>query len=280
MRDAGKIETEVGVLRVEVDGAWTASSFAGLLTDLAANYDRLNTVDFFARAARSVDYRIAALWDDSYVRRHSSTRGADANVAISLPSFGVLVSIARRFTDDLSIGSVSYASPGWVEVIGSWNPLKVIADAFNQSKHLTNERRRIELEAKNQRLKQVLEARTAELAIRADVWKEVLRIAPPYGGANASDRLVQLNAEVIEPAEEFVERLAADGRIGALTLAPLSDDPSPAVQRASTRARRRAGRQEEAGLDAVPGEEGTLEDESGPKTTRVKASRTKRARSR
>ena len=130
---------EVGVLRLDIDGHWTVKEFADLLIALRTSYVALNTLDYLARRAEDDKERVEGLL-------FGVLHGNDPKASLDL-----LSSISLSETADLGLFSTQYNSPGWVEVIGSWNPLKVICETIIEWRKQGTERERIRSEERRQR---------------------------------------------------------------------------------------------------------------------------------
>jgi hypothetical protein len=48
------------------------------------------------------------------------------------PKYSRLIELASSVTEPLQIDAISYASPGWIQMIGDWNPIKVLAEFISK----------------------------------------------------------------------------------------------------------------------------------------------------
>lgn len=236
-------ETPLGVLRVHIDGSWSAESMGRLMSDLSRHHDALGAVYFYAEAlAREVqsstrayeqesyeerDFSVATLWFGQYVEAYD-WRG-DIRFREQHPSqnFEALIALSKHFAPALCVRRISYASPGWLDVIGGWNPLKVIADAISEWRRQNTEREKNRLDAEIKREKIRQEAETERLRVRGDVLKTVITSNAPLWQGSGSDRLVEVEQRILQPAQEFIQQLASDTRVGKVALLNAEDDAPP-----------------------------------------------------
>lgn len=130
------------IIELKIDGYWNATDVADLLIKIDGLYAGLNTVFFFSEALRheqnSPGKRSTEapafhnLWHGesviySYLKRdHVEEVGGRQ---ISLES---LIDFVKTYSGALDVNSIRYGSPGWFELIGNLNPLKVLADAVTE----------------------------------------------------------------------------------------------------------------------------------------------------
>lgn len=204
------LPTERGVLHIEISGLWTPKDLAALLGDLHETYRGLNTLDFFAMAiSREASDNERFYQNKEYDKRsytfqhlfHGLPREFRNGVDYVNPTFDVLTTVAEQYSGEPLLNSINYNSPGWIEIIGSWNPLKVIADAITEWRKQNTEREKNRIDAQ-------LEA----MRIRAGLVNGVL----------SNDQLIRegnpvtLNLifeNILNPANEFVIGMAKDTRI-------------------------------------------------------------------
>jgi len=214
-------EPETAVLRIGITGSWSVQGFSDLLLGVNDTYARINVVDFFARAIPLEDEENNAIsrdssrsWMDEDQRLREMFYGFEMcgrrEVEFVEPeNLDSLIGVATRYTGKLQVASISYTSPGWVELLGSLNPLKVIADAVIEWRKQNVERERIRMEADTERMR-----------IRTEFAMEVLRWCESITARrkNGRDRLPDIEKQVLRPMEEFIARFAADGRISDMQL--------------------------------------------------------------
>lgn len=224
-------QMERGALRIAIDGNWSCEDFASLLQATNDAYRRVNSIfvlrealDRESDANRRLEERNEGnnrdfSWHLQFhgFRHHHPGGSSGADVA----PYSELIELANALTGPLEVGAISYASPGWIQLIGNWNPLKVIADSV--CKWRTENTKR---EANR------LNAQTEQMRIQADLAAKILAQAPKMHDRYdaGSSRLVELAAEVIRPTTKFVERLNSDSRIVSAKVVNVSEPLPPRLQ--------------------------------------------------
>lgn len=115
------------------------------------------------------------------------------------------LSIADVYIANLRLKPVSYASLGWVEVIGKWNPIKVIADMVIRWRQ-----QRLDLEIAR------LQAETERMRMENDLMKnmvEILRDMAGNGRGNATATVSAWIKDIPPQLEQSVLAIASDPRI-------------------------------------------------------------------
>ena len=109
-----------GVLRLSLEGHWSVASFGELLDELEIAYGAA---------------RLLSLLGDS---RHE-------NLQVLLGGNTIDVAEVERLMPNLALHAIHYGSAGWVEVLGSLNPLKVISDFISQYRAEKTARKELDL---------------------------------------------------------------------------------------------------------------------------------------
>jgi len=104
----------------------------------------------------------------------------------------------------LRMDAISYASPGWIQMVGNWNPLKVLADFISKWRAENTKR-----EANR------IKSQTDRLRIQADLAAKILEQAPkmPRDHDGGTSRLIDLAEEVIKPTASYLDRIGANVHI-------------------------------------------------------------------
>lgn len=209
--DTFRIADEPGAIRFAIDGDWSCAQFSRFLEDTNDVYRRLNSVFVLRRAIdneesreRSAEgkepsdysWRLAYFEFGRYIRGRTSEIGARP--------YSSLIELSNSVAKPLHVDAIAYASPGWIQLIGSWNPLKVLADFVSKWRAENTKR-----EAN------VLKAQTDRMSIQAELAAKILEQAPKMTHAygDGSSRLVDLAEEVIKPSTQYLERYGNDARI-------------------------------------------------------------------
>jgi hypothetical protein len=133
----------------------------------------------------------------------------------------------------LSIDGIKLESPGWVQVIGNLNPLKVIADFISKWRSENTKRLNIQKESETERERIRTEAAVQRERIRKGFMLEVLRLMPNELRGTASDRLPEIIEHAINPTMDTLERLSVDSRVSEAEVVP----PGSALPRIITKRR-------------------------------------------
>ena len=217
------------ILRIEISGAWSAGDLARLLDSLDENYHGLNTVHLFSylvdKEARNNQEQVKGVRHDRTVqdiwfgvtRYASSKRFIGAETVTPGPSLEALIRLSRNLVPDLSIARISYASPGWIEVLGSWNPLKTISDAVDAWRRQNTIRLKQKQDTDVRQEKNRLDADNERLRIKASILQTILVQAPHLWSGGNTDRIAEVNEKVITPAMKLVDQIGKDSRISQVS---------------------------------------------------------------
>jgi hypothetical protein len=185
-RDAGAL----GILRIEIHGSWLVADLIKLLGRLE---DAYKAAAAFELLADDVTAR---------VRRPSST--AD-DLLQRVTAF--------RLAGGLRLGSLSYGSPGFVEVIGAFNPLKTVKEGITENREIN--RRRDETRRLDERVREQQAMQHEEAMARLRLEAEAARFGVMN---NLIDRLPRsqqsaVAAQLLQQLVGAVEAIAADARV-------------------------------------------------------------------
>jgi hypothetical protein len=212
--DAPHFSAERTAIRFAIDGEWTAEEFAAFLKNTAEVYERINSL-FVLREAIDAETRFneQARAENNYDRQvfswHSELFGRSLHhpmgtFGVQPPPYEKLLELTRSVSQPLLVDAISYASPGWIQLIGDWNPLKVLSEFITKWR------------AENtKRDANVMKYQTERLRIQADLAAKLLDAAPKMerhheGGTS---RLIDMAESVIKPATGYVQRIGSDSRV-------------------------------------------------------------------
>jgi hypothetical protein len=213
-----RLSEERSAIRIAINGEWSCQEFGAFLEDTNNVYRRLNSVfvlrqalDQEASSNRSLDKQDQDQdqeddrdfsWHLQFFGfRHyfpGGTSGSD------VPPYSKLIELSNAIVMPLQVDAISYASPGWIQLIGNLNPLKVIAD-FVSKWRAENTKREANW----------VKAQTDRMRIQADLAGKILEQAPkmPDRHNAGTSRLVELAEEVIKPTTKYLEHYGNDARI-------------------------------------------------------------------
>jgi hypothetical protein len=212
--DTLQFSTERTAIRFAIDGDWTADEFASFLRETSDIYARVNSL-FILREAIDAEARFnqqvreQSSYDRQVFTWHSELFGSSVHHPMGVfrtqpPSFERVLELTRSVSQPLVVDAISYASPGWIQLIGDWNPLKVLADFVTKWRAENTKRDANRMTFENDRLR-----------IQAELAAKLLDAAPKMerhheGGTS---RLIDMAESVIKPATGYVQRIGSDSRI-------------------------------------------------------------------
>jgi hypothetical protein len=186
-------------MRLELNGAGSVKAFSALLSELARCYD---LIEQFQLLCETVNREAGSnarepVWQRLYFERYPFHQNLDEVLQSTSP-----------FAMTLTVGSIRLESPGWMELIGSLNPLKVIADFITGCRAENTKRMAIRSNEAIQRDR-----------IRAKFATDILKMLPERTRLEGVHRIVDITNGVIVPAALALESIASDERVeGALML--------------------------------------------------------------
>jgi len=124
------------ILKIELDGIWKVSEFEQFLRELDLIYKRINTLIYLSKTQKE------------YFINKDFPFGIYKLEKISDNELEPFYFMAGKGTSELWIHSLNIASPGWLEVIASSNPLKIIADFITAWRDKNTQRDKIKKEHK------------------------------------------------------------------------------------------------------------------------------------
>ncbi len=172
-----QVRERLGFLRLEASGSWGVGELGYYLLRLDDAYKAASSITLLI-AEPEFPYQYA--WPPPFAPYPETFH--------VLPGTAELQALANIRAGVLRVWSIRLESPGWFEVIGSWNPLKIIADAVAAWRSENTERTR------------QLRAFQLELLNRMEP-----RVRAHYAGA-----LLQQTVDLTQP-------IAIDGRISKVS---------------------------------------------------------------
>lgn len=212
--DTFHLSEERSAIRIAIDGEWSCQDFGAFLEDTNDIYRRLNSVFVLRQALDQEASRNRMLEEENrgndrdfswYLQffgfRHHFPGGT---AGIDAPPYSKLIELSNSIVAPLQIDAISYASPGWIQLIGNWNPIKVLADFVSQWRAENTKREANWLNAQTERMR-----------IQADLAAKILEQAPKMTDRYdaGTSRLVEIAEEVIRPTIRYLERYGNDARI-------------------------------------------------------------------
>jgi hypothetical protein len=195
-------DLDLAVLHLRVDDKWSVQEFAELLTLVVEAYEPIEQLHVLSRV---VDQEVSnkaqePVWNALYSNAYTQPFGRN---------FDDLLKSMRPFRYSLTVGAISISSPGWIEVIGSFNPLKTIADFIT---HCREEKtKRMDIDAKVYIASE--HEKTERLRIKAELATNILTLMPEHSRPETAYRVVDISQAVIEPSMKALESVVRDERV-------------------------------------------------------------------
>lgn len=221
---------EGAALRIRIDGDWSCQDFSAFLESTNDAYRRVNSIFVLRHLIdregetnrdledqKQLNYRDFTWFFQFHGSPHSLPDGLTSS---KLVPYSDLIELTNAISGPLQVDAITYASPGWIQLVGNWNPLKVIADSVSKWRAENTKR-----EANR------LKAQTEQMRIQADLAAKILTQAPRMAGQYdaGTSRLVELAAEVIKPTTKYVERIRSDSRIVSAEVVSVGEPLPPSL---------------------------------------------------
>jgi len=195
-------EFDTVVLRLNVDDNWSAQEFARLLTLVVEAYVPIEQLRVLSRAVdqeASVQAR-EPVWKALYTIAYKEPFGRN---------FGDLLKTLRPFCFPLTVGAIRISSPGWIDLVGSLNPLKVVADFITN--YRAENTKRTEIDAKVYNATE--HEKTERMRIHAELATNILALLPEHSRVESAHRIIDISQAVIEPSMTALESIVEDRRV-------------------------------------------------------------------
>jgi hypothetical protein len=215
-----KREPELGALRVQVAGAWSVDDLQAcfatilkvhrqmaslmLLGEFVREEKRINEIADKQKRYENQQYSWSQLFQGPSGRRdddHESNLSLEAALSATEP-----------YLVPLLIDAIRIESPGWIQIIGHLNPLKVTADFISRWRSENTKRQQFLETSAIKREQHRVEAALERERIRSNFAAEVLRLLPS-GERVSGARLIEITQQIINPGAEALQRLAMDHRV-------------------------------------------------------------------
>lgn len=191
----GEGAVELGSLRLNITGTWSSLDFSNLLLQTREVYLKVNALQYVTnRAARHYGPSSKHPRRDPYDSREIRPD--------FIEMYQSVVSSPLTYTADIYIRSLHYESPGWIEFLGSLNPLKVVADAINQWRIQNT------LREKNKQ-----DAVLKEMKLKLEFMKLIAQEAKPLRELVSNGDYERLVHSVLGPTSEILATVSKDKRI-------------------------------------------------------------------
>src|ERR1017187_7191150 len=161
-------ERKLGMLHIRVRDEWTVKEFTTILTRIADGYEPLDQLDVLGGVLRdeSKSKPIEPVWTTLYRN--------DSRMPPFGRSFEEILQSVSSFSCPLIVGGIKISSPGWIELIGNLNPLKVASDFITKYRAENTKRAKLQSDAHIAQQHEI----TERFRIRAEFAARVLELMP------------------------------------------------------------------------------------------------------
>jgi hypothetical protein len=215
-------ENNVAALRIALSDEWTVEDLQLLFATFNEAYSRIAQLMMLGDLIRQEEESkpvnvqnsfgtIDSTWGSMY-RGEIYRSGPSGNELRREPLQSIL-NVVNPFVMRLAVDTIHIGSPGWIQVLGSLNPLKVVADFVSSWRAENTKRRNIEVRAEIDRERIRTGTAIASGRIRSDFARAILTLLPAQSRYEAAARLTEIAEYVIDPASRSLERLTFDNRV-------------------------------------------------------------------
>lgn len=212
-------EFDLIVLRLNVSDEWTVQEFSRLLSLVVDAYEPIELLRILSDLVDqepSIKAR-EPVWNALYSNQYSRPFGRE---------FSDLLASLRPFSFPLTVGAIRISSPGFIELIGTLNPVKTIADFISSFR--AENTKRMDIDAKVQ-IAAEHEA-TERMRIKAELAQSILDMMPKHARLESAHRVIDISNAVIEPSIKALDAIAGDERVKSVDIRRLgsgSNEPNP-----------------------------------------------------
>jgi hypothetical protein len=234
--------TRLGPLRLEIGGFWLLEEFQSVLSTIDDVYTRVATTTMLGDLVREEQRRNNVFRQEEHAEQmdwawtstyYGSPRVPfERELVFEREPLPRAIEAVRPFTSPLAIDALRLESPGWAQIIGNINPLKIIADFITKWRAENTKRMKIQSEERRSDATIAFERDRMHRAFALDV----LRQMPSTDQHRAAERLSEIAEYAITPSINALERMVADARVGdAEIVDPRTPLPTARVRRGKTR---------------------------------------------
>jgi hypothetical protein len=209
---------EKGAIYFKVEGRWSVDDLIEWFSTLNIAYQRLNA---FLRISGEFDRKITHIGRFEDVRHGNSWMSSIDNEYFNTltlnplqcePLFNSIIQAALRKTYQLELMRIEICSPGFVELIGNINPLKVIAD------FITNWRKENTIRDSNN-----MKWETERLKIKADFMKSLIERSDYLSRKGSFQIMEMFNNFVLDKSFDKLKGIAQDSRVKSVKTSNLNE---------------------------------------------------------
>ncbi len=234
-------EIELASLRLQIEGSWSVEDFQSLLQTLDDVHKRVATVmtlgELLRRERRhndelqKMERHDQMNWSWTELYHGSMYRYSNEGIQLQREPFPRVIAGVQPFVPPLGVDAIRLESPGWLQIVGNLNPLKVIADFISKWRAENTKRLQIKTTADTERERFRTESAQERERMLRGFALEVLRQLPEGERGSHAGRLAEVAEYAITPATAALRRVANDARVVEAELvnvgSPLPQEPPP-----------------------------------------------------
>jgi hypothetical protein len=214
--------SRLAALRLRIEGLWSVEDFQRMLLTLHNVYQPIAALMFLADSIREERQRNDALeekdhyaqidwtWSNLYF---GTVRYNRDSILDRREPLSTVIAAVEPLLLPLGIDALRLESPGWVQVLGNWNPLKVMADFISKWRAENTKRMQINTTAATERERVQTQAALEQERMRRAFALEVLGQLPEEHRTRHAGRLAEIAEYAITPGTNALQQLANDRRI-------------------------------------------------------------------
>lgn len=216
-------ETRLAALRLQIEGSWSVEEFQSLLLALNDVYQRVAAVMTLGDLLRQEEQRNEALlkrerldqmdWSWSTLYWGTDSPYGRGEFFLQREPLSRVIAGVQPLVLPLGIDAVRLESPGWVQIIGNLNPLKVMADFVSKWRAENTKRLQISTMAQTERERTQTEGALERERMLRGFALEVLRQLPEGPRGQHGNRLAEIAEYAITPGTNALQRVANDVRV-------------------------------------------------------------------
>jgi hypothetical protein len=202
-------ENGLASLRLQIEGSWSVEEFQSLLLTLDDVYKRVATVMTLGELLRQEQRQNGNLqkekgydrvdWSLSELYGGTAYPYSKEGFYVQREPFSRVIAGVQPFVSPLGVDAIRFQSPGWLQIVGNLNPLKVIADFISKWRTENTKRMQIKTTSETERERFHTESALERDRMLRGFALEVLRQLPEGQRGHHAGRLAEVAEYAITP---------------------------------------------------------------------------------
>jgi hypothetical protein len=203
----------MGLMRLQIDGAWSVRDFRDLLITTETVYNTLDSAILLGDFVRAESDKNDQIRNGEKSEREWYWTGIYwgseevGEIRRQIESWETILSSVVPYAARLEVADIRLESPGWITVLGHLNPLKTIGDFISKWRAENTKRTKLKMDSNARREELALEREKMNKKFALDILSHL-----PEGHGQAL-RFAEIAERTINPSLAGLERLLADSRI-------------------------------------------------------------------